>query len=201
MSKEAQPSIAVLGSGNGSNFQAIADSIGAGELGARICCVMSDVRDSFILERARRIGVQAEYVDHAPFKTKLDGAAELEMLERLHFHGADLVVLAGYMRMIKQKLLNAYPRGIINIHPSLLPAFPGMESWKQALDYGVKITGCTVHFVDAGIDTGPIIHQRAVPVLEDDTPEILHARIQVEEHRAYPEAIRMILSKRESGGA
>ncbi len=190
--QESKMSIAILGSGGGTNFQAVADCVNAGELDVRIACVISDVRDAFILERARRMGVPAEYVDHAPFRTKLDGAAEMKMLKRLAFYGADFVVLAGYMRIIKRRMLDAFPRRIVNIHPSLLPAFPGIDSWKQALDYGVKIAGCTVHYVDDGMDTGPIILQRAVPVLDDDTPETLHARIQKEEHRAYPEAIRRI---------
>ncbi len=186
--------LAVLGSGSGSNFQAIADSARAGELDVRIACVISDVADAFILERARRFGIPAEHIDHAPYKTKLDGAAETRVLERLRFYGADIIVLAGYMRIVKRKLLDAFPRRILNIHPSLLPAFPGMASWKQALDHGVKIVGCTVHFVDEGMDTGPIILQRAVPVLDDDTPETLHARIQKEEHMAYPEAIRIAIA-------
>lgn len=194
----AQPplSIAVLGSGKGSNFQAIADAIRDGSLDARIVCVFSDVPDAFILERARRLGIPAEFIDPAPYKTKLDGAAELKIIERLRHYGTELIALAGFMRMLKTRLLEAYASRIINVHPSLLPAFPGLESWKQALNYGVKITGCTVHFVDAGMDTGAIILQQAVPVLDDDTPETLHARIQVQEHIAYPEAIRRIIEGR-----
>lgn len=187
-------SIAILGSGNGSNFQAVANSIASGKLNAKICCVLSDVSNAFILERACKAGIPSEYIDHTPYKTKLDGKAELKMLERLRFYKPDLIVLAGYIRMIKHKVLKTYPSRIINIHPSLLPAFPGIDSWKQALDYGVKITGCTVHFVDEGMDTGHIILQRPVPVLDNDTPESLHARIQDMEHIAYPEAIGMIIS-------
>jgi len=186
-------SIAVLGSGQGSNFQAIADAIQNGLLNARIVCVLSDVPDAFILERARRIGIPSETIDPAPYKTKLDGAAELKTIECLRRHGTELVVLAGLMRMLKTRLLESFSSRIINIHPSLLPAFPGLASWKQALDYGVKITGCTVHFVDIGMDTGPIILQKAVPVLDDDTPATLHARIQEQEHIAYPEAVRLII--------
>lgn len=185
-------SIAVMGSGKGTNFQAIADGIKNGQLNARIVCVLSDVADAFILERARNLEISAEYIDHAPYKTKLDGEAEMKVIERLRFYQTDLIALAGYMRIIKSRLLQAFSLRIINIHPSLLPAFPGLESWKQALDYGVKITGCTVHFVDSGMDTGPIILQKTVPVLDDDTPETLHARIQVQEHIVYPEAIRLI---------
>ncbi len=194
-------SIAVLGSGQGSNFQAITDAIQNGLLNARIVCVLSDVPDAFILERARRIGIPAEIIDPAPYKTRLDGAAELKTIACLRRHGTELVVLAGFMRMLKTRLLKAFSARIINIHPSLLPAFPGLASWKQALDYGVKITGCTVHFVDIGMDTGPIILQKTVPVLDDDTPATLHARIQEQEHIAYPEAIRLIIANRCRGPA
>lgn len=183
------PALGILGSGRGSNFEAIAAAIAAGRLHARIACVISDVPDAFILERARRAGIPAFHVDPAPFKTKLEGAAEVRVVELLRAHAVELVVLAGFMRIIKPGLLHAYAGRIINIHPSLLPAFPGLAAWRQALEYGVKVTGCTVHFVDAGVDTGRIILQRAVPVQPDDTPESLHARIQEQEHQAYPEAI------------
>ncbi len=186
--------LGVLGSGRGSNFQAIAAAIDAGRLPARIACVISDVPDALILEHARRAGIPAFYVDPAPFKTKLEGAAEARVIELLRTHGVELVALAGFMRIIKQALLRAYAGRIINIHPSLLPAFPGLAAWRQALEYGVQITGCTVHFVDAGVDTGRIVLQRAVPVHADDTPESLHARIQEQEHRAYPEAIARLLA-------
>ncbi len=185
-------SIAVLGSGKGSNFQSILDAIEAGTLNARIACVLSDVPDAYILERARAYGLPAEYVDPAPFKTKLDGAAEQRALEILRERGANFVVLAGFMRMLKSRLLKAYAERIINIHPALLPAFPGLASWNQALEYGAKVAGCTVHFVDEGMDTGPIILQRAVPILDHDTPESLHARIQEQEHLAYPQVLRWI---------
>ena len=187
--------IGVLGSGKGSNFQAIARAIQAGELNARIACVLSNVRDALILERARALGIPAEYIDPAPFKTKLDGEAELQLIERLRHYGAELIILAGFMMIIKRRLLDAYPRRIINIHPSLLPAFPGLEAWKQALKAGVRETGCTVHYVDAGMDTGPIILQRKVEVKPDDTPESLHARIQQQEHLAYPAALKIALER------
>ncbi|MBI3987837.1 MAG: phosphoribosylglycinamide formyltransferase [Lentisphaerae bacterium] len=189
-------SIAVLGSGKGSNFQAILDAIRAGRLNVRVACVLSDVSDALILERARQAGSPAEFVDASPFKTKLDGAGEQRVLDRLRRHGTDVVVLAGFMRMLKQGLLTTFAGRIVNIHPSLLPAFPGMESWKQALDYGAKVTGCTVHFVDAGMDTGPIILQKTVPILESDTPESLHHRIQEQEHLAFPEALQLIAEGR-----
>jgi len=184
--------IGVLGSGKGSNYQAIADSIANGFLDAEIVCVISDVADAFILERARNNNTPAYYISGAPYKTKLEGKAEDEYIQVLLRHKVDIVVLAGFMRIIKKKMLEEFYRRIINIHPSLLPSFPGMEAWKQALSYGVKVTGCTVHFVDEGTDTGPIIIQKTVPVYDDDTPEKLHARIQVEEHKAYPEAIKLI---------
>jgi len=184
--------LAVLGSGKGTNFQAILDAVAEGRLEAEIVCVISDVRDAFILERGRRAGIPAYYVDCAPFRTKLEGAGEARVLEILQRHHADSVALAGFMRIVKSGLLSRFPSRIVNIHPSLLPAFPGLEAWKQALEYGVKVTGCTVHFVDAGMDTGPIILQKTVPVFDDDTPETLHARIQKQEHRAYPEALQLL---------
>lgn len=189
-------SIAILGSGKGSNAQSIIDAIGAGTLDARIVCVLSDVPDAYILERARKHGIAAEHIDCSPFKTKLDGEGEQRAIALLRKYGADTIVLAGFMRMVKKGLIQAFPHRIVNIHPALLPAFPGLASWKQALDYGAKVAGCTVHFVDEGMDTGPIIIQRAVPVLDDDTPESLHARIQEQEHIAYPEALRLIAAGR-----
>ncbi len=184
--------IGILGSGKGSNCQSIIDAIENGTLNATVACVISDVENAFILERAKKYGITAEYISGAPFKTKLEGVAEQNYIKTLKKHDVNIVVLAGFMRMIKKDLLKAFPNRLLNIHPSLLPAFPGIESWKQALDYGVKVTGCTVHFVDEGMDTGPIIIQRTVPVLKDDTAESLHKRIQIEEHMAYPEALRII---------
>lgn len=185
-------SLAVMGSGRGSNFQSILDAIREERLSARVVCVIADVADAFILERARAAGVPAHFVDGAPFRTKLEGEAEDRVLDLLRRHGADSVALAGFMRIVKPRLIHAYPNRIVNIHPSLLPAFPGLRAWEQALAYGVKVTGCTVHFVDEGTDTGPIILQRAVPVLENDTPERLHARIQEQEHIAYPAALEWL---------
>jgi len=192
---KTQPiAIAVLGSGRGTNFQALAEAIGDGRLDARIACVLSNVENAFILERARRLNIPAEYVSPAPFKTKLDGLAEQQIIDRLHHYGAELIVLAGFMMIIKPRLLAAFAGRIVNIHPSLLPAFPGLKAWEQALTYGVKVTGCTVHYVDAGTDTGPIILQRTVPVLENDTVESLHARIQEQEHLAYPAAVQQVIA-------
>ncbi len=188
--------MAVLGSGKGSNLEALLQAIDAGQLSARVVTVLSDVPDAYILERARQRGIPAHWVDCAPYRTKLEGPAEDQVLQHVRAAGAEWVVLAGFMRMIKAKLLAAYAGRIINIHPSLLPSFPGLAAWRQALDYGVKVSGCTVHFVDAGMDSGPVILQRTVPVLDDDTPETLHARIQVQEHEAYPEALQLIAAGR-----
>ncbi|NCC50281.1 MAG: phosphoribosylglycinamide formyltransferase [Spartobacteria bacterium] len=185
-------SLAIIGSGSGSNMQCIVDAIADGWLDARIACVISDVEDAYILERARRHDLPCRYIDCAPYKTKLDGAAEEAMIAYIRETGGDTVVLAGFMRMVKRGLLDAFPQRILNIHPALLPAFPGLHSWEQALDYGAKVAGCTVHFVDDGMDTGPIIIQRAVPILEGDTPKALHERIQEQEHQAYPEALRLL---------
>jgi phosphoribosylglycinamide formyltransferase-1 len=184
--------IAVLGSGSGSNCQSIIDAINDKTLNAEIVCVISDVADAAILDRARRHNIPAEYISGAPYKTKIDGEAEQKYIECIKSYKADIVVLAGFMRIIKKGLLHEFQGHIINIHPSLLPAFPGLYAWKQALEYGTKVAGCTVHFVDEGTDTGPIIVQKTVPVLPDDTPESLHARIQIQEHIAYPEALRRI---------
>jgi len=188
--------IGVLGSGSGSNMQSIIDAVQAGTLDAEVSIVLTDVANARILERARNHQIPDFYVDCAPFRTKLDGDAQMGVIELLKAHGVDTVVLAGFMRIVKKPLLQAFAGRVINIHPALLPAFPGVSAWKQALDYGAKVAGCTVHFVDEGTDTGPIIIQRCVPVLVGDTPEALHARIQVEEHQAYPEALRLIAAGR-----
>lgn len=188
----AKLNLGILGSGAGSNMQSIMEAIDARELDAEIKIVLADFPDAKILERARKHGIKAEYLDCAPFRTKLEGMAEDRCIDKLKEAGVDTVVLAGFMRIVKPKLLNAFPNRVVNIHPALLPAFPGVHSWKQALDYGCKVAGVTVHFVDAGTDSGPIIIQKAVPVMEDDTPETLHARIQEQEHIAFPEALRII---------
>ena len=188
--------IGVFGSGSGSNMQSIVDEIEAGRLDAEVRVVLADVPDAKILDRAKRHGIPCQYLDCAPWKTKLEGPAEDRCIEILRGAGVDTVVLAGFMRIVKPGLLAAFPNRVLNIHPALLPAFPGVHSWKQALDYGCKVAGVTVHFVDGGTDTGPIIVQKAVPVLEDDTPETLHARIQVEEHKAFPEALALLAAGR-----
>jgi phosphoribosylglycinamide formyltransferase-1 len=178
--------LGVLGSGKGSNFRAIFEAIARGELNAEVRIVLSDVEHAGILAYARERGLRAEFIPPGRFKTKLEPAAEQRVVELLREAGVEWVVLAGYMRMIKAPLLEAFAGRILNIHPSLLPAFPGLEAWKQALAAGVAETGCTVHYVDAGMDTGAIIAQSRVPILPGDTAETLHARIQAAEHRLYP---------------
>ncbi|MBB5352771.1 phosphoribosylglycinamide formyltransferase-1 [Haloferula luteola] len=188
--------IGILGSGSGSNLQAIIDAIEAGTLDATLALVLSDVPDAFILERARRHGIPTGVIDCHGFKTKFPLESQFQTAADLKSADCDLICLAGFMRLVKDPLLKAFPQSILNIHPSLLPAFPGIAAWRQALDAGVSETGCTVHHVDAGMDTGPILLQAKVPILADDTAESLHARIQVEEHRLYPEAIRLLLKQR-----
>lgn len=179
----------MLGSGKGSNFVALADACNAGLLPAHIAIVLSDVPDAGILTRAAERGVPHEFVPPGRFRTKLDETAEAAFVDRLRQASVDLVVLAGFMRILKNPFLRAFPSRVINIHPSLLPSFPGLEAWKQALDHGVRVTGCTVHLVDEGIDSGPILGQSAVPVRDVDTPETLHERIQQAERRLYPAVV------------
>lgn len=181
--------LGVLGSGKGSNFAALADACAAGRVPATVAIVLSDVADAGILALARDRGIPAVYLPPGRFRTKLDDDAEVAYRDRLAAAGVDLVVLAGFMRILKGGFLHAFPQRVVNIHPSLLPSFPGLHAWKQALDHGVKTTGCTVHFVDDGVDSGPIIGQAAVPVLDSDTPATLHERIQLAERRLYPECI------------
>jgi phosphoribosylglycinamide formyltransferase-1 len=187
--------LGILGSGSGSNMQAILDAIDAGTLDAEIALVLSDNPEAYILERASRRGIATGVIDCLGFKTKFPDEAQAETAARLKAAGVDIVCLAGFMRLVKQPLLDAFPGRILNIHPALLPAFPGVAAWKQAVEAGATESGCTVHYVDAGMDTGPAILQAKVPVHSDDTPETLHARIQVEEHRLYPEAIRVVGEK------
>ena len=181
--------LGVLGSGQGSNFVAIADAIAAGRVPAEVAIVLSDVEASGILTHARHRSLPAGFIFPGQFRTKLDEDAEKSLVAQLQSAEVDLVVLAGFMRVLKGEFLRAFAGRIVNIHPSLLPCFPGLQAWKQALDYGVKVTGCTVHFVDAGIDSGAIIGQETVPVLDHDTPETLHRRIHKVEHELYPRCL------------
>lgn len=183
--------IGVLGSGKGSNFAAIADAVKAGTLPVEVAVVISDVAGAGILSVAERHGIANRYIAPGKFRTKLEPQVEEEYVRTLREARVDLVVLAGFMRILKAPFLSAFENRVINIHPSLLPSFPGLEAWKQALNYGAKYAGCTVHFVTPEMDAGPIILQAVVPILPDDTAESLHARIQKEEHRLFVESIRL----------
>jgi phosphoribosylglycinamide formyltransferase-1 len=184
--------LGVLGSGKGSNFVAIAEACAAGKVPAEVVLVLSDVVDAPILERAGERNIPARFIPPGKFRTKLDEDAERAYVKALQEAHVDLVVLAGFMRVLKGEFMRAFEGRIVNIHPSLLPSFPGLEAWKQAWNHGVKMTGATVHFVDAGVDSGPIIGQRVVPVLDDGTPETLIERIHVAEHELYPDCIAAI---------
>jgi len=181
--------LGILGSGKGSNCRAILESARSGALPAEARVVISDVLDAPILGIAREFSVANAYLPPGEFRTRLEPKSEMELVRMLRDAGVELVILAGFMRVLKAPMLEAFPHRILNIHPSLLPKYPGLEAWKQALAAGEKITGCTVHYVDERIDHGDIIAQREVPILPNDTPETLHARIQVAERALYPAAI------------
>ena len=189
------PRLAVLGSGKGSNFVALQEAILAGKLDAQIVLVVSDLPDAVILARAAAFGLPTAALPPSPFRTKLGPEGEVALVELLRRHAVEWVILAGYMRVVKEPLLNAFPNRIVNIHPSLLPAFKGLRAWEQALAAGAPETGCTVHFVNRDIDAGEIIAQSRVPVLAGDTPETLHARIQEAEHELYPSALAKVFRR------
>jgi len=188
--------IGILASGKGTNLQAIIDYIKEENLNIKIGVVISDNPFAYALERAKKENIKAICIPSKKYKTILGKEIEKKYVDVLKENNVQLVCLAGFMRVLKNTFIKSFPNKIINIHPSLLPAFPGLEAWKQALEYGVKFTGCTVHFVDEGVDSGPIILQAVVPVLPDDTPEILHKRIQEKEHIIYPLAVRLIAEGR-----
>jgi phosphoribosylglycinamide formyltransferase 1 len=181
--------LGILGSGKGTNCRAILERIRSGVLPAEARVVISDVLDAPILDIAREFSIPNAYLPPGRFRTRLEPGAEIELVRILRNAGVELVILAGFMRVLKSPMLEAFPRRILNIHPALLPKFPGLKAWNQALAAGEKVTGCTVHYVDEEIDHGDIIAQREVPILPDDTPETLHARIQIAEHELYPAAI------------
>ena len=183
--------IGVLGSGTGTNCEAILQACASGRIPGQVALVLSDVAGAPILERARKRGVEAQFIGPSRFQTKLEPELEERAMQLLCDAGVQLLALAGYMRVVKSPILRAFAGRVINVHPSLLPAFPGLRAWDQARKHGVKITGCTVHFVDDAVDSGPIILQQPVPVFDNDTPESLHQRIQLAEHQIYPEAIRL----------
>ena len=176
-------------------MQAILDAIQAGSLEAQIAIVLSDNPDAYILKRAADAGIPTALIDCRGFKSKFPEEAQAETASHLQDAGVQLVCLAGFMRLLRAPLLDPFRNRIINIHPSLLPAFPGLEAWTQAVEAEASESGCTVHYVDAGMDTGPIISQARVPVLPDDTPATLHARIQEQEHRIYPAAIAEVAAE------
>ncbi|HXT10289.1 MAG TPA: phosphoribosylglycinamide formyltransferase [Candidatus Angelobacter sp.] len=196
MTDEQTYRIGVLGSGKGSNFVAIAEACAAGKIPAAVALVLSDVENSGILAHARARKLAARFIAPGKFRTKLDEEAENVYIQAMRDANVNLIVLAGFMRVLKGDFLRAFEGRIINIHPSLLPSFPGLEAWRQALEAGVKVTGCTVHFVDAGVDSGPIIGQQTVPVLDNDTAETLHQRIHAAEHELYPKCVAA-LARRE----
>ncbi len=181
--------VGVLASGRGSNLQAIMDACREERIPAKVAVVVSDNRDAFALERARSAGIPAVVVKLADFSSREE--YERKVVEELKKHGVKLVCLAGYMRLVGRTILEAYPNRVMNIHPALLPAFPGLHGQQQAWNYGVRYSGCTVHFVDEGMDTGPIILQAVVPVLPEDTADDLAARILEQEHIIYPEAVNL----------
>jgi phosphoribosylglycinamide formyltransferase-1 len=187
--------IAVLVSGNGTNFQALVDAIEATRItNARIVCLISNKPDAFALERAKKHNITTILLDHKVYPDRQ--AYDTALVELLQQYGVQLVILAGFMRLLSPTMINAFPNAIMNIHPALLPAFPGLDAQQQAFDYGVRYTGCTVHFVDSGTDTGPIILQSVVPILGSDTVETLTQRIHGEEHRTYVEAVRLFCEGR-----
>jgi phosphoribosylglycinamide formyltransferase-1 len=191
--------LGILGSGSGSNMQAILDAIRAGTLDAKIVLVLSDNPEGFILQRAADAGISTGLIDCRGFRSRFPDEAQEETAAALRASGAQIICLAGFMRLVKRPLLEAFPERILNIHPALLPAYPGLHAWEQAVADGATVSGCTVHYVDAGMDTGPVILQAKVPVLPDDTSATLHARIQVEEHRVYPEAIAITAARLAAG--
>lgn len=186
--------LAVFASGNGSNFQSIAEAIKSGKLEAEICLVVCDREDAYVLERAKLENIDSFSFSAKNYSNKTE--YESEILEKLRQYEIEFIILAGYMRLIGPTLLQKYSQGIVNIHPSLLPSFPGKDAIGQAFDAGVKETGVTVHYVDDGMDTGPVIAQKAVPILEGDTKDILQKRIQEMEHDLYPAVLQELCHKK-----
>ncbi|MDZ4857224.1 MAG: phosphoribosylglycinamide formyltransferase [Nitrospirota bacterium] len=190
--------VAVLASGRGSNLQAVIDAIEAGRVQAKIVAVISNKKDAPALERARRHRLSGLFVDPKPYAGRPDSreAYDRELLDVLRRHDVELVLLAGYMKIVTSILVEAFANRMMNIHPSLLPSFPGLEVQKKAIEWGCKLAGCTVHFVTEGVDEGPIILQAAVPILDEDNPETLAARILEQEHKIYPRAVQLFAEGR-----
>jgi phosphoribosylglycinamide formyltransferase 1 len=194
MSGDSPCRLGVLVSGSGTNLQAIIDRIESGEISAEIACVISNKSDAFALTRAARHGIPVVVHENARFPERRSYDAATVAI--LRSHKVDLVILAGFMRVLTDVMVDAFPNAIMNIHPALLPSFPGLHAQQQALDYGVRYSGCTVHFVDCGTDTGPVILQSVVPVEQDDTEETLSARIQKAEHQTFAAAIKLFVEKK-----
>jgi phosphoribosylglycinamide formyltransferase-1 len=190
----AKAAIGVLASGRGSNLQVIIDNIESGKLDAEVKVVICDKPVAYALERAKNHGIPGVFVDPKEYPNKAE--YEKVVVDNLKQHNVELVVLAGYMRIVEKTLLEAFPNNIMNIHPALLPSFPGAHGQKDAVDYGVRFSGCTVHFVDEGMDTGPIIMQAVVPVMQDDDEDSLAGRILKEEHKVYSQAIQLYAERR-----
>jgi len=190
--------VAVLASGRGSNLQAIIDAIEAGQIQAKIVAVISNKQEAVALQRARNHGLHDLFVDPKPFAGRPDSreAYDQVLLDLLKKYDVELVLLAGYMKIVTGVLVNAYATRMMNIHPSLLPSFPGLDVQKKALEWGCKLAGCTVHFVTEGVDEGPIILQAAVPTLDTDSPDVLAARILEQEHKIYPRAVQLFAENR-----
>jgi phosphoribosylglycinamide formyltransferase-1 len=190
--------VAVLASGRGSNLQAVIDAIEAGTVQAKIVAVISNKKDAPALERARRHRLSGLFVDPKPYAGRSDSreAYDRELLNVLRQHDVELVLLAGYMKIVTPILVEAFANRMMNIHPSLLPSFPGLDVQKRAIEWGCKLSGCTVHFVTEGVDEGPVILQAAVPILDDDTPDTLAARILEQEHKIYPRAVQLFAEGR-----
>lgn len=191
MPQQTPLKIAVLVSGSGTNLQALIDCIEQGDINASIACVISNKAEALALSRARQHGIPTEVLESSAGQKRSEYDALLVKI--LHRYDVKLVVLAGFMRILTDVMISAFPNAIMNIHPALLPAFPGLNAQRQALEYGVRFTGCTVHFVDSGTDTGPIILQAVVPITAEDTVATISEKIQVEEHRIYPEAVRLFV--------
>ena len=197
--KRATPlRVAVLASGRGSNLQAVIDAIEAGQVQAKIIAVISNKKEAVALERARKHGLPDLFVDPKPYAGRPDSreAYDQALLEVLKQHDVELVLLAGYMKIVTAVLVQAYANRMMNIHPSLLPSFPGLDVQKKAIEWGCKLAGCTVHFVTEGVDEGPIILQAAVPILDGDTPDTLAARILEQEHKIFPRAVQLFAEGR-----
>src|SRR6266481_6993942 len=192
--------VGILGSGKGSNCRVILERIRSGDLAADARVIISDVLDAPILDIAREFSVANAYLPPGRFRTRLEPEIEEALVKMLRQGGVHLVVLAGFMRVLHATMLDAFPRRIINIHPALLPKFPGLEAWKRALAAGETVTGCTVHFVDEQVDHGRIIAQREIAILAEDTPESLHARIQVAERELYPAVIAEFCERYQAAG-